>query len=67
MVASKARIAANQRYRDENYDQLSVAVPKGKRDKYNQAAKIRGMSLAGLVQSSVEEYIENHPVDEVKQ
>ena len=63
MAASEARIAANRRYRDKTYDQLSIAVPKGKREKYNQAAKVRGMSLAGLIKNSVEEYIENHPVE----
>ena len=62
MSASEAKIAANRRYRDKTYDRIEFAVSKGKREEYNQAAKVRGMSLAGLIKSSVEEYIENHPV-----
>ena len=63
MTATKARITANIRYRDKAYDQLSISIPKGKRGEYATAAKKRGMSLAGLIKTSVEEYIQNHSIE----
>ena len=65
MALTESQKRANQRYRDKVYDRLAVMIKKGKREEYKNAANVRGMSLAGLVQSSVEEYIENHPVEEV--
>ena len=61
-MASQARLAANARYREKAYDVISFSVKKGKREEYKQAAEMRGMSLAGILQSGVEEYIQNHPV-----
>lgn len=62
-MASQARLDANRRYREKAYDRISIDVKKGKRDEYRQAAEMRGMSLAGILQTSVEEYIKNHPVE----
>ena len=62
-MASQARLAANARYREKAYDVISFSVKKGKKEDYKQAAEQRGMSLAGILQSGVEEYIANHPVE----
>ena len=61
-MASQARLDANRRYREKAYDRVSIVVKKGTRDEWKQAAAVRGMSLAGILQSGVEEYIANHPV-----
>ena len=61
-MASQARLDANKRYREKAYDRVSIDVKKGTRDEWKQAAAVRGMSLAGILQSGVEEYIVNHPV-----
>ena len=63
-MASQARLDANRRYREKAYDRVSIDVKKGTRDEWKQAAAVRGMSLAGILQSGVEEYIANHPVKE---
>lgn len=60
-MATKSQILANSKYRLKAYDTISFAVKKGKREEYKQAAAARDMSLAGLLQNSVDEYIQNHP------
>ena len=50
----------NQGYKDKFYDRMAIWVKKGIRDEYKQAAARMGVSLASLVQTAVEEYIENH-------
>lgn len=57
--ASQARIDANKRYREKTYDNLSVAVPKGKRDYYKQKAKELGYdSFNKFVISAMDKEIE---------
>lgn len=50
----------NQAYKNLYYDRLAIWVKKGVRDEYKQAAAELGISLAGLVQNGVEEFIERH-------
>lgn len=60
MSTPKSRLLANARYIEKAYDSLAVRVKKGKRDYYKQEAAKRGLSLASLIQKSVEEYLHNH-------
>ena len=60
MAKSLAQKMANRRYRDKVYDQITIEVPKGKRDEYKAAADDLQMTFKSLVQSGIEEYIAKH-------
>lgn len=60
MAISKSQLLATARYHDKNYDRISIDLKKGKRDFYKREAEKRGLSLAMLIQTGVEEYIKNH-------
>ena len=47
----KARRKIEQVYRDKAYDRLAIRVKKGRREVYHELAKQRGLSLAGLITS----------------
>lgn len=49
-----------QDYNKTAYDNLHVRVKKGIKDQYKAAADSLGLSLAGLVTSAVDEYIQQH-------
>lgn len=56
---TQARIDANKRYRDKTYDNLSVAVLKGKREYYKTEAKKLGYtSINQFIISAMDEKIE---------
>lgn len=55
-----AKMAYNDEYNKNTYDNLHLRVKKGIRDEYKQAANRLGLSLAALVTSAVDEYIERH-------
>ena len=44
----------------DSYDRLTVNLPEGKRDVYVSAAHEFGISVSGLVQLGVEEFIATH-------
>ena len=48
----------------DSYDRLTVNLPEGKRDVYISAAHEFGISVSGLVQLGVEEFIANHADEE---
>ena len=48
----------------DKYDRLTVNLPEGKRDMYTTAAHTFGISISGLVQLGVEEFIANHADEE---
>lgn len=57
--SSQARIDANKKYRDKTYDNLSVAIPKGKREYYKTEAKKLGYdSVNKFIISAMDEKIE---------
>ena len=60
MAISDAQRLAVKIYRSEKRDQISVDVPKGKRDAYKQIAAELNISLASLIQVGVEEYARTH-------
>lgn len=43
----------------ENYDRISVNVPKGKKAELQEFAERQGLSLNGLIQIALDEYIKN--------
>lgn len=55
-----AKMAYNDQYNKNTYDNLHLRVKKGVKDEYKRAADRLGISLAALVTSAVDEYIENH-------
>lgn len=59
--ASKRR--ANERYTARNYEQIAFRVRRGVRDSWKNSASARGLSLAALIVSAVEEYLTAHPVE----
>lgn len=66
MAVSKARIDANNRYRDKTFDRMELIVKKGKKEEYKQAAEGFGIGLMELARRGIEEYIANHSAVEVK-
>ena len=56
---SQARINASNKYRKKTYDNLSVAIPKGKREYYKAAAEKLGYSsINQFIISAMDEKIE---------
>ena len=49
MPYSEAQKRADKKYRAKAYDQLSIRIPKGKREEYKRLAEKRGESLAGMI------------------
>ena len=45
---TEAQKTATQKYLKSNYDQLSIRVPKGKREEYKKYAESKNISLAKL-------------------
>ena len=55
MAVSKAQQKAVAKYMAENYDEIKVRVPKGKKDKIKAHAEKHGESLNGFVNRAVDE------------
>ena len=49
MPVSKAQIKATNKYNSQNYDNLRIVVPKGRKSAIEAFAKSRGESINGLV------------------
>ena len=60
MAISDAQRLAVKIYRSEKRDQISFDVPKGKREVYKRIAAKLGLSLAQLIQDSVEDFSRAH-------
>lgn len=61
MKTPQSQVLAVMRYRQEKRDNISVDVPKGKKDGYKAKAAALGMSLSQLIQRGVESYGEGAP------
>ena len=57
MAYTKAGNKAVQKYISKSYDQFSVRVPKGDREKYKSHAESKGMSLNALIVKLLEDDI----------
>ena len=51
---TEAQNKATQKYLKTNYDQLSIRVPKGKREEYKNYAVSKNISLAQLIVDLIE-------------
>lgn len=56
---SEAQNKATQKYIKNNYDTITVRVPKGMRDKYNAHAESKDTSLSKLIINLLNEDIKN--------
>lgn len=54
-MAGKASTRAKNKYNAENYDRISLSVPKGKKDKIKAFAESKGESLNGYVNRVIDE------------
>jgi len=48
-----------QKFIKENYDEIKVRVPKGKREEYKEHAESRGESLNAFIKRAIEHQIED--------
>ena len=55
MAVSKAQQKAVAKYMLNNYDELKIRVPKGKKDVLKDYAKSKGESLNGFVNRAIDE------------
>ena len=60
MAITKARLAAQKRYKAKKLDNVTFDVPKGMRAMYKSAAQDCGLSLMGMIRRAVEEFIKTH-------
>ena len=49
MAYTDASNKAVQKYISKNYDQISIRIPKGDRERYKQLAETKGKSLNALI------------------
>ena len=52
------KIKYNNAYNKENYDRITVMVPKGEKDEWKALAKKKGLSLTEMVRLAVADYFE---------
>lgn len=57
--ASKAQQRAVAKYMKNNYDELKVRVPKGKKEKIKAAAESSGKSLNGYINEAIDEKMQS--------
>lgn len=53
-MATDSRLRANAKYQEKAYDQISIRVKKGTRDRWRALAEAEGKSLASYIVSRVE-------------
>jgi preprotein translocase subunit Sss1 len=57
-IDKKAAFDYVNQYQKEKYDRITVMAVKGKKEEYQAAAKLKGMSLSAFIMSCVDEKIE---------
>lgn len=60
---SDAQNKSTQKYIHKNYDQVSLRIPKGKREEYKAFAESQGKSLNQLIVDLIEESMHKCAVD----
>ena len=55
MAISKAQQKAVNKYVRENYDRVNVNMPKGKKEKIQEQAALRGMSVNAFINAAIDE------------
>lgn len=59
----KSSTRAKNKYNAENYDNLRIVVPKGKKDKIKAFAESKGESINGFVNRAIDEAMKNEGED----
>lgn len=59
MTVSKAQQKAVAKYMKENYDEIKIRVPKGKRAEIQAHAQSHGESTNGFINRAIDETMEN--------
>lgn len=59
MAYSDSQNMATQKYIKKNYDQISIRIPKNKREEYKEHASSKGLSLNQLIVELLEEDMRN--------
>ncbi len=57
-MAGKASTRAKNKYNAENYERISLVVPKGKKEQIKAHAESQGESLNGFVNRAIDEAID---------
>lgn len=57
-MAGKASTRAKNKYNAENYERISLVVPKGKKEQIKAHAESQGESLNGFVNRAIDETID---------
>lgn len=59
-MAGKASTRAKNKYNAENYDRISLSVPKGKKETIKNYAESKNESLNGFVNRAIDEAMESN-------
>lgn len=54
---SRTSAEVKNRWNAANYDRIALFVPKGEKDRLKAEAEARGMSLNGLINAAIQEYL----------
>lgn len=52
------RVKYANEYNKENYDKVTIMIPKGDKEAWKSVAKAQGLSMSEMVRRAVEEYSE---------
>ncbi len=58
-MAGKASTRAKNKYNAENYERISLVVPKGKKEAIKSHAESQGESLNGFISRAIDETMQN--------
>ena len=61
MAISKSQQAAIKRYVDAHYDRVEIKLPKGYRDRLQQAAERAGVSTTAYIKAAIDAAMEKAP------
>lgn len=59
MAISEAKKRANRKWNEENYDRIQIVVKKGRKAEIQEAAKTKGMSVNGWINSLIDTAIDH--------
>ena len=54
------RVKYANEFNKENYDKVTIMIPKGEKEHWKTLAKARGLSMTEMVRRAVEEYSEKN-------
>ena len=62
-----AQRKATKKYHSERIDTIAFHVQKGKKDILKKEASSRNMSLNVMIDTAIDEFIENHPIEQTSE